>query len=72
MDHNDTEDDNNGEIEVRNIGRPTKSSDSNIRQHLMTVAFDLFANHEYNQVSTRKVACCSQYHTSDDPLLLSK
>ena len=40
----------------RHIGRPKKSTDSNIRQHLMTVAFELFADNEYNQVSTRKIA----------------
>lgn len=59
MDHNDTEDDNKGDTEVRHIGRPTKSSDTNIRQHLMTVAFDLFAKHEYNQISTRKIAAAA-------------
>lgn len=42
--------------QVRHIGRPTKSADSNIRQHLMTVAFELFAKDEYNQISTRKIA----------------
>lgn len=47
---------NKDEALVRNIGRPTKSSDTNIRQHLMTVAFDLFADNDYNQVSTRKIA----------------
>ena len=55
MDNNDSK----NETEVRHIGRPTKSSDTNIRQHLMTVAFDLFAKHEYNQISTRKIAAAA-------------
>ncbi|CAM2938989.1 TetR/AcrR family transcriptional regulator [Moritella viscosa] len=48
--------DNKSEPLTRHIGRPKKSSDTNIRQHLMTVAFDLFAKNEYNQISTRKIA----------------
>lgn len=52
MDNNDSK----TESQIRHIGRPTKSSDSNIRQHLMTVAFELFADNDYNQVSTRKIA----------------
>ena len=55
MDNNDSKD----VTEVRHIGRPTKSSDTNIRQHLMTVAFDLFAKNEYNQISTRKIAAAA-------------
>lgn len=52
MDSNNSKD----ELQNRHLGRPKKSTDSNIRQHLMTVAFDLFANNEYNQISTRKIA----------------
>ena len=52
MDVNTSKDD----TQNRSIGRPTKTSDTNIRQHLMTVAFELFADNEYNQVSTRKIA----------------
>jgi len=52
MDNNDSK----NEHHVRHIGRPTKSSDTNIRQHLITVAFELFADNDYNQVSTRKIA----------------
>ncbi|NQZ92420.1 MAG: TetR/AcrR family transcriptional regulator [Moritella sp.] len=55
MDNNDSKD----VTVVRHIGRPTKSSDTNIRQHLMTVAFELFAKHEYNQISTRKIAAAA-------------
>lgn len=40
----------------RHIGRPTKSSDTNIHQHLITAAFELFADNKYNQVSTRKIS----------------
>lgn len=52
MNNNDSK----NETQVRHIGRPTKSSDTNIRQHLITVAFELFADNDYNQVSTRKIA----------------
>lgn len=52
MDNNDSK----NKPPIRHIGRPTKSSDTNVRQHLMTVAFELFADNEYNQISTRKIA----------------
>ncbi|QUM75772.1 TetR/AcrR family transcriptional regulator [Moritella sp. 24] len=55
MDNNNSKD----ETLIRHIGRPTKSSDTNIRQHLMTVAFELFADNEYNQISTRKIAAAA-------------